>query len=436
MMFFGRRRGKQDESAKPSEPQRDSGLNPEAIAYLDEHFERKTTGTDWEAERVRDGLKLREERAEVQAELEAQTGWRIAHHKLDSLIGRIIRNNDDGLLNPLLRCALQKWAVSENGRGYLDWSHSVCHQFEKCSEIKGSKESVLDFPELREEVTALVNEAGRRAVEAGDAACFPRLLQGIVFFNLRETVPQAIDEPMLYKPEILSDRELGRLLFEEPVLAAFCRAQTMREFIDQVIVIAGEREINFRCSWLPLELLEAAETSDNRGVMAEYFARTYASSRCSHIEASKVLDNVRAAREAKESCPGVFVDVEGTLLSWGSEGPTLTGTAKALMALCPAEKTMTIITGGDVEELSAALRSAGLPERFLPVRSKKDFYGKRLEVLIDDTAPEIQGLSAGKWVRPSSWYAGPIVEADPFGTVELYKASKGKRAIDLTSEDL
>ncbi len=109
--------------------------------------------------------------------------------------------------------------------------------------------------------------------------------------------------------------------------------------------------------------------------------------------------NIAIAKEAKEKLEGLFVDVDGTLIMPGDR--INTKILKTMEGAAERGTLITVFTGGSPEIASQKLRSLGVPEQFLNVKSKADFSGKELQWLIDDTRPELQGFTTSDWHLPS-----------------------------------
>ena len=118
-------------------------------------------------------------------------------------------------------------------------------------------------------------------------------------------------------------------------------------------------------------------------------------------EAVSLIRETGEAATISPGCHGIYADVEGTLID--EDG--LTGFYSKLVEAKSAGLKVTIFTGGDPNRLGEKLRALGVDQQFLPIRSKSEFAGKTLEIIIDDTVPFIQRLATPNYVDPNgSWW--------------------------------
>jgi hypothetical protein len=352
-----------------------------------------------------------------------------SHRGTDELISIAIRAND-GSLDDLLVAACKRY--TECGwNDFNDWSHSVCHNYEK--HTPGVASSVLSFPGVRPAATELYNEVIRRAAEAG-LGCTPRMLHGVMQYAFELVTAENFANPWEYKPEGLRNERINALLERnEPDLALFCRSASPRE----LVATALQRELPAR---IPRQLLELyyqeEQTSERRDAIAQHIARTRhyynlptsaEDSAVSVPEIAEQLDNLLAAAAAPV-LPGIYVDVDGTLIQKERTGAErLSDIGVAVRALFAEPGHLTIVTGGDPESATARLRELGFPECVLPVQSKQTLVGKRVELLIDDTPSEAQSLRAEREYGASSYgnheVVNTLMRMDPCRVLPRYQTA-------------
>lgn len=109
----------------------------------------------------------------------------------------------------------------------------------------------------------------------------------------------------------------------------------------------------------------------------------------------------------KEHTPGLFVDVSGTLI--GSDGKLNQKVIARMKEAIASGTKICVFTGGSVREAKRMLDGLGFEDIFtsedvftsyIPVEPKSAYFGRKLEMLIDDTPPEYQGFAATDWKKP------------------------------------
>lgn len=357
------------------------------------------------------------------------------HDAIDSLVQKALSVNKNGEFNQMLIAACDAFRRCPS-YDYMGWSHAVCHNFEKFNR-KHPDSSLLGHPEIAAAVEGLIEEATARAVENGNG-CFERTMGGIIGFALSQVEMDKVEEPFPWKPACLSDARVASLLGENSargsVRGIFCLSKTPREFVEGVAKLVATSEKEIYGVNLALDLLEAVRNENNCEIIDACIFKQH---RLNHadIPADKVgqlLEDRRAAATAEETLPGIFVDVDNTLvaLDWETKMPKLSDVAKVLWTLAPgSRKQITIFTGGDPEKATERLKGLGFPSDLLPVRSKSEFRGKRLAVLIDDTPADIQGFSAENAIDPNHGFNEAFIKLDPLEAIARFKRDKELAAV-------
>ena len=286
---------------------------------------------------------------------------------------------------------------------YMHWSHQVCHLIEDYG--KKDKQSFLDTAQSREVLTKLVDESVKRQKESrDDIGCSPRIVGPIAMFNLVEAGLDKLDVPYPYKPDSLKDEDYMEIMKDKLdddydfLSRAFLSSDTPAGCLKLILekreplpeIFSPERQI---------EVLQALEKHLGKELLDHYVKHVYHPNGQS-TDYAELTQNFQKSKEAHEVVEGVYVDVEGTLIEdhWGKHELN-EGLIKAIEGFEREGKKIIIFTGGNRETLEEELKRLGVPERFLPIRSKSDYRGKVLGALIDDTPPEYQGFKALKRYR-------------------------------------
>ncbi len=314
---------------------------------------------------------------------------------------------------------------------HQSWSHSVCHTFERFEGEDPATTSLLGRAETRTAAEALLAESAKRALTYG-LGCFNRTMNGVLQFALSQVNPDKLDQPFPWKPKCLNAM-LGEITLKDDIAASiFCCSETPREFVERFAAALVQQKERYYGPHVPLELLEAARNERNKESIDACIFKQLADERRSSSgeeqpmyirpdEVGAILDSGRAAVWNDVVVRGVFVDVDDTLIqsSRYDENPKLTKAAELILALAPGSGTpLTIFTGGDPAEATKKLQELGVPAEYLPVRSKTEFRGKRLEIVIDDTAPVKQGFASDRYIDPHRKLARQWIKHDPFGALK------------------
>lgn len=355
-------------------------------------------------------------------------------NKIDSIIEKALTLNQNGQYDLLINAACAAFSRCDRG-DHLDWSHAVCHNFERYRP-DDDRPSLLEFPALQRATEELFEESVRRVMESRTGVdSFTRTLGGVINYALDQVNPSQVDEPFPWKPACLNNDQLVQVLGPESIEGRFCAARTPREFVEGLAVVMTGAQDRFYGPSIPLDLFDAVRTDSNGALIDAAFAKQAAES-ASDDERPMVttppasVGELRAQRDAARAgtvvTPGVFIDVDGTLLgreyrrddSW-----VLTDTAARVALFAPGSRVpVTIFTGGDPATATRQLEQLGFPQELLPVRSKAEFRGHLLELVLDDTPPDVQGFAAKEYIdcrRPSG---AQWVRLDPFGVMARLEA--------------
>lgn len=292
--------------------------------------------------------------------------------------------------------AVVDFTIKFKGAGYRSWSHNVCHTIEKYGE--SNEVSFLNTAKSREILIGLVDESVKRQKEdESDIGCSSRIVGPIARYNLVEAGFDNLEAQYAYKPESLSDNKYVEILrngldsSDDDYVSTFLASNSPLEFY-RITLEKGSDLPSFLSIERKIELMQHLEKYLTREVVDNYVRKVYHPNG-QDITYEELVQSFKQSKEAHEVVKGIYVDVEGTLIRQNYEGYGLNqNLVKKLITLADEGKNIIIFTGGDAEILGEELKKLGLPERFLPVRSKNEYRGKVLEVLVDDTPPEYQGF--------------------------------------------
>lgn len=275
------------------------------------------------------------------------------------------------------------------------WNHSACHLFEGYG--RGSSPSLLNHEENLPAATKLMNEGIRRAFVDNNTANLERIIGPVAAYNLAHISPEHLDADFPYRP---IDPEIRAKLApeydseHERQLNVFLTTDSPRAF---VVCFIKKGIVDFLRSKNPKEvirLLEAVKDGVGEERMATFLNAYYGNNQATSLE--ELESNLEAAEASKEFVAGVYVDVDGTLITMG--GRLRKDLVEKLEKYFQDGKKVIIFSGGSPEDQTKRLQELGLSNSFLPVVSKVSFRGKVLEILIDDTPPEYQGFKAKEYL--------------------------------------
>ena len=347
---------------------------------------------------------------------------RFLSNTIEVLLARVDTANHDGTFTPLMESLARAVNGAEHG-DFQNWSHSMCHIFES---FGGNRRfSILDRETNRPAAQLILDEAVQRAVEGRYVGCVDRLLGGLLRLNLARVDTTNLDAEWHWRPESLSNPALAPLFAaRQPEIALFLTSRTPREYFTRL-----GREVE------PSAVYSLSGGSTTLGYLHEVLGATEPATvqrwtnawLRENIPAGRLspgtMENFAAFRSQAvhaDLTPGIFVDVEGTILGGRDRSPGELNSAlvSALRYCTPREQRITVITGGDALHMTELLRAQGVPEGWLPVRSKEEFAGQRLEYLIDDTPAGHQAFRAEREFRSVQ----ELLTRDPWGILARLRA--------------
>jgi hypothetical protein len=231
----------------------------------------------------------------------------------------------------------------------INYTHSVCHLFEQY----GKDESYLNSTTLLPVAGELVDYTLRKTMEARDFGCVGRIVRPIMDLNLAHL--EENPEGFTFRPEILTDPDFiqgfssSRETEYAPHLVDFCKSASIGEFFPK------------------------------------------------YVESLRKEEELGPVLNANEVVPGIFIDVEGTLVEYDRDDDfykRLASTQEYALRKMDEGIPVTIFTGAHLEDAVEELKSAGVDERLCDVKPKGEFIGRILETCVDDTAPTMQGFRA------------------------------------------
>ena len=272
------------------------------------------------------------------------------HGRCEVLIKYAIEN---GFTGKFMEAAVDGMVACQKDVDYQSWSHAVCHLFESPQPFN---ENSIYNTKRADLIKKLIDESVEGAIECHDLKCMDRTLGGITLYN----VITKINDPNGSLP----------LMFES---------------------LRNEEFVN-----LLKDLLNAQKNyrSGLAGALALCTAQTKRELELSYDSLEKIYN-----APCDEKVKGVYVDVDGTLIVDGKLNLKL---VKRLKEYTEAGKTVRAFTGADPNEKEGILEGFAELKGVLefPVLPKSQFKGKLLEVVIDDSMPEIQGFGAEEYMHP------------------------------------
>jgi hypothetical protein len=292
--------------------------------------------------------------------------------------------------------------ASDNNDDHLQMdSHALCHAFEKYrnggSSTDENQFSLLNDSEGLLAAKQLLEIHISDRTRSKKFWCDSRILNPIVEYNLNN-LTTLNDWP--FKPECLKDEAYvtmvngidGKKEFttatnysHDSFVFEFINAGTPREFF--IACVRENKKFPIDDPKFLLVVIDSLGGEIDDKILKKYIKKFYFSNGV-NIQSGDLIENIRSFEKAKELQPGVFVDVDGTLIINGKLN------IKLAEALETVKGRVTIFSDGVSKIQSEKLRSLGFSEKFLPVVSKNNFKGMVLEKLIDDSVPAYQGFDS------------------------------------------
>jgi hypothetical protein len=345
----------------------------------------------------------------------------------------VLLRNSDGSYGQLLAALADNFIDSVAGlkqwdqRLFNDWSHALCHLFELYGRPEEHAQSFLNFEHQYEVATRLIEALVKSALIVNSDSCVSRTLNAVFYLNEKCFSEQTLHEPFAFKPAALSQEGFPELI--GGVLGAFCAARTPYEFFERILPVGDTNKYSNTLWPVNLDpgltgfLLQEFSDRIPKEIMDRYLQ--------DFPELDGKVQTVEGLRtsisQAAEACAvehGIFVDVDGTLIS-SSDKTLNTVLIEALQKRQEAGDTVTCFTGADPEGASTRLRELGFPESLLPVQSKSEYRGKLLELVIDDVSPGYQGFGAISHLQPpGTWSKKCLVQDGEQWRFETLKSTE------------
>ena len=277
------------------------------------------------------------------------------------------------------------------------WGHTVCHLFEGYPK----SDSLLSH----ESTLPIARKLMEHIMTRPEKNCLDRIVYPVLNYNMSNADFSNLEKPfdLMAGPEAIAS-----LAQTMPKVAAHLQARNAKELLT-VTMQQNESLWTFlpldlatnKPAYTELDLLKKVQTEIDPDVLHTYLVHHWnlQDQPDEVVNVDTLVENSRLAKESKDAMeviPGTFVDVEGTLLRHGEVDHTFIQKLEAQKA---AGETVVIFSGGDPVTLTEKLRSLGVPETLLPVQSKSDYRGKKLEFVVDDTNPRIQGFSTDNYAE-------------------------------------
>jgi hypothetical protein len=287
-----------------------------------------------------------------------------------------------------------------------EWSHVTSHLFRGSAITPTPHRSLLDHADSRPLAEKLLQRSVQFCESSNSLGTTAVSLRGIVASNLRAWVQSGDMSSFYFRPNCLRSPQLARLLADEsaheastPHLALpssvsrrttapratierFCRAATPREFL----------------SWAFSQNLTPVLPHLAEPLQALLAANSAARKTTPETEQTSSPATLSAAVTPKFNLrPGVYIDVFGTLIQEGSPNLRLVQLVHDLMRQNPS-RPIFLVSDSAAEDLAREL--ALLPRPLPEVVAKDELETCELELLIDDTEPDIQGLHVRRYLTP------------------------------------
>lgn len=282
-------------------------------------------------------------------------------------------------------------AQDDGSNGFDNWSHSLCHLFEKFG--RGGDTSFFDSASSLPAAEKLFLENAKRAVQRRDLSNSPRTTGAVVKYNLSRLDATSLDGPFPFRPMSEDVKRFSMLFDPDSAETELFTADTPRAFLAGMV---RNLKVLSKNPVQQVALLGMIAPSLSEDEVNAFLAK-FGSVNGAVPSLTELQENVAEAASASEFLSGTFVDVDDTLIENGALNERI---ANRIAKILEGGGAVTVVTGGDPDAQTETLRALGLPEAFLPVQSKAMLRGKIVELLIDDTPPEVQGFRAKRHDQP------------------------------------
>ena len=289
-----------------------------------------------------------------------------AESELELLLAQGARANSDGLLSSLLEHAARALSASA-GKNLAENFDRVLGQFELAL---GERVSPLfGAVHNRGAATLLLERLGALCRDNRDSVLTERVIEQLIVANLLARDTADTQHGFGLRPDALTHPAFVYHLGSwggGPIqgrAATFCRSSDLSDFARQVA--------------------EANGSLDFAGVSAERL----------------VPEALQQQHRPLPVAPGLFVDVEGTLIRRdGSADRLIEDQELAVRMLSYLGVPVTTMSGDDPSNVKRRMAAAGVDPALRHVCSKSSLHGKMLQAVIDDRPPIGQGFGAKIYV--------------------------------------
>ena len=334
------------------------------------------------------------------------------HHYFDfeEILQPLAQLNKNGNYQDFINIVVDAYiAIKCPGKiGFSGWSHTLCHAFEGYGGRHTSELCFLNSQHNFTVATKLIEEAVKRAVESGELGCVDRIINPTIKYNIDHLDVEELDGVFPFKPSGLSKPAFVNIVAHNEYVSCltFVSAQTPREMLIKLImdeIASAEKSPEHSMSKYfdnlsPKKLaamLEKLLPDIGQQKTDQFLKLSLQEDKVPELSLEELKAKLKLSESASELVEGVFVDIDGTLIIVDKGVEQLRpGILEVIKKMEEHGKKITLFTGGDPEFQNQKLQKLGLEPKFLPVQPKSAYAGKILEMMIDDTRPEFQGLKA------------------------------------------
>ena len=288
---------------------------------------------------------------------------------------------------------------------FNSWSHQTCHLYEQYSFCKAHDDEGILSAKYMKSALRLANKAADYMIEAGRAHCEYRTLSGFLEYNTELMKKHGIDDTPIVLPERFRSQEAKKLLsrsnndmkeaFRDDVdILAFLEARTLREWFFKMQQVGKVKLAIASDEWYNILSKTPIDKKEQEKIIPS-----------DEVDLDVAFNNLNQARFARKKVDGIFVDIDGTLISsWNEE--LRENLYQFMKKAKQAGEKVIIFTGGEVALQKERLKKLGVDTKMFPVVSKADYTGCLFTgISIDDTKPGIQGFGlSDKYVYYKDYY--------------------------------